>query len=95
MKREEIITALALPLTCASPLAMALSENGDREFTLSGSGTSDKGFDNNSFGFTASIEWFTSDAVLWGLRQNAKRGSVRVVVCALRMKSTPKKTLAS
>lgn len=70
MNRKEIITALALSLACASPLVMAQPEAGDREFTLSGSGTSDKGFDNNSFGFTASIGWFTTDSVLWGLRQN-------------------------
>jgi hypothetical protein len=71
MNTKKLIGALALAITCASPMAMAAPETGDREFTLSGSGSSDKGFDNNKFSATASIGWFTSDALLWGLRQNA------------------------
>jgi hypothetical protein len=70
MNTKRLIGALALAITCASPMAMAEPENGDREFTLSGSGSSSKGLDNNAFSFTTSIGWFTTDSWLWGLRQN-------------------------
>lgn len=70
MNRKQLMAALALSLACASPVALAEPENGDREFTLSGSGTSDNGFDNTAFSLAAGIGWFTSDQLAWGLRQN-------------------------
>ena len=70
MNKQKLAAALALSVACASPLAMAAPENGDREFTLSGTGTSDNGFDNTTFALSASIGWFTTEHLEWGLRQN-------------------------
>jgi len=43
---------------------------GDREFSLSGTGSSDKKFDNSSFGISGDLGWFTSDKSVWGVRQS-------------------------
>jgi hypothetical protein len=70
MTKTGLITALTLAVACASPLALGQPENGDREFTMAGSGTSDNGFDNTAFGMSASIGWFATDQFEWGLRQD-------------------------
>ena len=44
--------------------------DGDREFSLSGTGSSDKNFDNSSFGISGDYGWFTSDKSVWGIRQS-------------------------
>lgn len=43
---------------------------GEREFSLSGTGSSDNDFDNSSFGISADLGWFTSDNSVWGVRQS-------------------------
>ncbi|GAB3112228.1 hypothetical protein G8770_19630 [Aestuariicella hydrocarbonica] len=43
---------------------------GDREFTLSGTGTSDKDFDNSSMGVSADLGWYLSSHSVWGIRQS-------------------------
>jgi hypothetical protein len=43
---------------------------GEREFSLSGTGSSDKDFNNSSFGISADLGWFTSDKSVWGVRQS-------------------------
>jgi len=45
-------------------------DTGDREFTLSGTGTSDKDFDNSSFGVSADLGWFRSAQLVLGIRQS-------------------------
>jgi hypothetical protein len=52
-------------------------EDGDREFTLSGAGTSDKDFDNGSFGVSADYGWFTSNQMVWGLRQSINFADIK------------------
>ena len=44
--------------------------DGNREFSLSGTGSSDKSFDNSSFGISGDYGWFTSDKSVWGIRQS-------------------------
>ncbi len=44
--------------------------DGDREFTLSGTGTSDKDFDNSSMGVSADLGWYISTHSVWGIRQS-------------------------
>lgn len=68
MKRI-ILPALLAPLVAASQV-YAGPEAGDRSFILSGNGTSDDSFDNNSFGVSGSMGWFTSDNLELGIRQS-------------------------
>lgn len=70
MKSKKLIGILALGMSCASTMVMAAAETGDREFTLSGTGTSDSGFDTTAYSLDASIGWFNSKQFEMGLRQN-------------------------
>lgn len=56
MKKHIIATAVI----AASLSGVALAQGpvtGEREFTLAGTGTSDKDFDNSSFGISGDIGW--------------------------------------
>jgi len=68
VKKLALITASAL--MSASLIAHAAPESGDRSFTLSGTGSSDKDFDGNSFGVSGELGWYTTDHLLWGVRQS-------------------------
>jgi hypothetical protein len=61
-----LTTALGLPLT----QAWAAQEAGDKAFTISGTGASDKDFDTNTFGTTAELGWFLTNEFELGLRQS-------------------------
>lgn len=43
---------------------------GDREFSISGTGSSNKDFDNGSFGVSGDYGWYLSDQTLVGIRQS-------------------------
>ncbi|MBO1519512.1 outer membrane beta-barrel protein [Oceanisphaera pacifica] len=49
---------------------------GDREFTISGAGTSDKEFDNGAMGLSGEMGWYLTDQVIAGVRQGVAWGSV-------------------
>ncbi|WMC12110.1 OmpA family protein [Oceanimonas pelagia] len=49
---------------------------GDREFSLSGTGSSSKDFDNSSFGISADYGWYLSDRTLAGIRQSISYADV-------------------
>jgi hypothetical protein len=49
---------------------------GSHEFTLSGTGASDRGLDNGSFGVTGSYGWFLSRDLEIGVRQSINWSSV-------------------
>ncbi len=70
MNTKKLVGALTLAIACAAPTAMAAPDIGDREFTLSGTGTSDSGFDNTAYALDLGAGWFTSKHLEWGLRQN-------------------------
>ena len=63
----------ALPL---SALAQVSSQSafgpdaGEREFSISGTGSSDDDFDNSSFGIVADLGWYRSENTVWGFRQS-------------------------
>ena len=67
------LSALAgvLGLAFLSPQASAEPEAGDFEVTLSGSGTSSKGFDSTAFGIAGSFGWFWTDNIEIGVRKSA------------------------
>ncbi len=58
----------ALSLCVAMP-ALAGPDAGDRTFTLSGSGSSDKNFNDNTFGVNGEFGMFTTDNLQFGVRQ--------------------------
>jgi len=69
---KKLIRATALGV-CAAFVPMALHAGpvaGDREFSISGTGTSDKKFDNNSAGVSGDLGWYTSDKLSLGIRQS-------------------------
>ncbi|OXY82472.1 OmpA family protein [Oceanimonas doudoroffii] len=49
---------------------------GDREFSLSGTGSSSKDFDNSSFGISGDYGWYLSDRTLAGIRQSISYADV-------------------
>jgi len=67
---------ISIAILAASMSGMAVAQgtvgpvNGDREFSLSGAGSSDKDFDNSSVGISADLGWYTSDKAVWGVRQS-------------------------
>lgn len=68
MKRfltTSVIMAAMIPV-----MAGAAPTTGDREITLSGAGTSDKDFDQNSLAFQGSLGSYLSPSSLWGIRQS-------------------------
>lgn len=61
------IAALAAALPAGQ--AFAAQQAGDKAFTISGTGASDKEFDTTSFGTTAELGWYLSDPLELGARQ--------------------------
>lgn len=51
-------------------------KEGDREFSISGSGTSDKKFDNGAMGLSGEMGWYLNDQTVAGVRQGVAWGSV-------------------
>lgn len=49
---------------------------GDNEFSLSGTGSSSKDFDNSSFGISGDYGWYVSDRTLVGIRQSVSFADV-------------------
>lgn len=72
---------ILIAATLATMPAMAFAqtvgpEAGDREFTLSGTGSSDKDFNNSSFGLSADIGWYRTEKFVWGFRQSVNYADV-------------------
>lgn len=60
----------ALVLTLVGTSAWAGPQTGDRVLTLSGTGGSDKNFNNNDFGVSGELGYFLSDSLEAGIRQS-------------------------
>lgn len=70
--KPRLLSTLLLSLTLGAPLAFSqvtLPDESAREFTLGGSGTTDQDFDDSAGGLSFSYGKYTSEAVLWSLRQ--------------------------
>lgn len=52
-------------------------QDGSREFSLAGAGTSDKDFDNSSFGVSGDYGWYTSSHSVWGIRQSINFADIK------------------
>ncbi|GAA3530841.1 hypothetical protein GCM10022394_07650 [Zobellella aerophila] len=74
------VSALLIP---ASTQAQSMQtqnigpSKGDREFSLSGTGTSDKDFDNSSFGISADLGWYLTDRTVAGVRQSVSYADIQ------------------
>ena len=51
-------------------------KQGDREFSLSGAGKSDKNFDNGGFGLSGDMGWYINDQTVAGVRQSVSWAAV-------------------
>jgi len=80
------ITSTALLLICALPVAAFAQQPstsnfgpsaGDREFSISGTGSSDRDFKMGSFGITGDYGWYQSDQTVWGIRQSVNYANIR------------------
>ncbi|WP_339799809.1 hypothetical protein [uncultured Marinobacter sp.] len=60
----------ALPMAATAQTSNFGPEQGDREFSLSGTGSSDQDFDSSSIGVSADLGWYLRDAVVAGVRQS-------------------------
>ena len=80
-------TAILVGLMTAVPLAVTAQERhdrqsqfggvaGDREFSLSGTGSSDRDFDSTSFGVSGDVGWYLRDDVILGVRQSVNYASI-------------------
>lgn len=67
----KILPAIITSLAIAAPLAaVAAPEAGDRSFTISGTGASDKDFDGNAFGVSFEVGKYADERTLYGIRQS-------------------------
>ena len=74
------LVTLSLCLAGTLPLAVHAQQTGsmvnfgpsmgDREFSLSGSGSSDRKFKNTSFGVSGDMGWYLRDHLILGVRQS-------------------------
>lgn len=79
MIRKTLILGAVLALASFNLTAQGAfgPEKGDREFSLSGTGSSDKDFDNSSFGISADLGWYMEDHVVWGVRQSVNFADIQ------------------
>ncbi|MFT6915992.1 MAG: hypothetical protein ACJAWL_002309 [Motiliproteus sp.] len=70
------LAILSLCVLGALPMAASAQQNFfgpaavDREFSLSGSGSSEHNFDTSNFGAVAKVGWYLQDNSVWGVRQS-------------------------
>ncbi len=77
-------TAILAAFIVAVPLSASAQQSsdrfgpveGDREFSISGTGSSDQSFDSGSFGVTGDIGWYLRDNTVVGIRQSANYASI-------------------
>ena len=70
MNKRHWIAIAALAAAVPATNAFAAPAAGDRSFTISGTGASDKNFDSTTFGTTGELGWFMTDALELGIRQS-------------------------
>ncbi len=66
---RKIFIIIVLSIVLAPGAAMAQFQTGDKELTLSGSGSSAKDFDSSSFSIEAGLGYFFTENLEWLVRQ--------------------------
>ena len=72
-------TLSLLPMGLIPALATAQERgpaDGDREFTIAGTGSSDRNFDSGSVGLSGDYGWYVNDNMLVGIRQSVNYASI-------------------
>ena len=81
MKRTQLAT-VAFVLLCTSPIAASAQSagpgpsDGDRELSISGTGSSDRSFNSGSFGVTGDLGWYFRSNMVAGVRQSVNYASI-------------------
>lgn len=78
------LTVIALCIIGILPLAANAQQSssgvgpdaGDREFSISGTGSSDDNFENGSFGLSFDLGWYLTESWIAGIRQSGNYASV-------------------
>lgn len=76
------VTALTLCIVGALPMVASAQpsnfgpEKGEREFSISGTGSSDQKFDSGNFGVTGDMGWYLEDHLVTGVRQSINYASI-------------------
>lgn len=66
----------ALPVTALAQSSTVGPEQGDREFSISGTGSSDRNFNSGSFGVTGDVGWYLRSHMVTGIRQSINYASI-------------------
>ncbi|SDU23034.1 porin family protein [Halopseudomonas salegens] len=66
----------AFPLAASAQSSNFGPEKGDREFSISGTGNSDRNMDSGSFGVTGDLGWYMQDHMVAGFRQSINYASI-------------------
>ncbi len=66
----------ALPITAAAQSTNYGPEKGEREFSISGTGMSDRNFDSGNFGVTGDLGLYMQDHLVAGIRQSVNYASI-------------------
>ncbi|MFC1680842.1 outer membrane beta-barrel protein [Pseudomonadota bacterium] len=77
MKKYLLIAATLLAMPTLAFAQEVGPQAGDREFTLAGTGSGDKNFDNGNLGLSFDLGWYRSDKFVWGLRQSVNYADVK------------------
>jgi hypothetical protein len=67
----------ALPLAASAQSPRVGPAPGDRELSISGTGSSDRSFNSGSFGVTADYGWYHRNDMVYGIRQSLNYADVR------------------
>lgn len=78
------INSTAIVFSLVGALSMTVSAqtsdfgplDGDREFSISGTGSSDRDFDSGTFGVTGDLGWYLSNRTVAGVRQSINYASI-------------------
>jgi len=66
----------ALPMAASAQSSTVGPSQGDKEFSLSGTGSSDRNMDSGSFGVSGDLGWYLSDNLVAGVRQSINYASI-------------------
>lgn len=66
----------ALPLAASAQSSKFGPHHGDREFSISGTGSSDRNVDSGSFGVTGDLGWYLRSHLVGGIRQSVNYASI-------------------
>ncbi|WP_417565550.1 outer membrane beta-barrel protein [Marinobacter sp.] len=66
----------ALPMAAFAQSSQFGPDEGDREFSISGTGSNDRDFNSGTFGVTGELGWYLRDTTVAGVRQSVNYASI-------------------